>query len=415
MAKKFGQFGKNVMKSLGRTGLAVTKDLMPNLSTSIKENKDFVVEKYKTAKETPRNSEIQSTFLYRTTKSLISNALEDLKTGNLNNTDREKKAETDSFAAMFNIDMSIFDDELDLPEGDSIANDVNMGSFNISADFSEETTQDIKSIAKMSGANLKMLNVGMTHLTYQVSSLLHFNNQNTVRFYETVEQKLHDIGSSTEIMASYYKDLFENGQKKNTSSSNPLTDFMGMSGLNIKEWIDMYSRANEDDGFMSLVKMALDIGKVELQGIAANPLGYLSKKAVKTLMPKRIKNTMGRFDEMFGMLPMLVQGLGNSKNSYLRSLGEIFNLDRFKIKNNKYKYERGAISFDGVTKRAITQVIPGYLSRILTALSNRDKDKNLVYDYNMGKFVTTSDVKQKFDADMDMDLSSSLDNSETDE
>ena len=111
MARKFGSFGKNVMKSIGRTGLAVTRDLMPNVSRSVKENKDFVVEKYKEVNEKPKNTDIKTTFLYKTTKSLIDNALEDLKNGNFNNEERQKKAETESFANMFGLDLNMFDDD----------------------------------------------------------------------------------------------------------------------------------------------------------------------------------------------------------------------------------------------------------------------------------------------------------------
>ena len=412
MAKKFGTYGKNVIKSLGKAGLSATKDLMPNLSNSIKENKDFIADKYREVKDRPRNSDIQSTFLYRTTKSLVQNALEDLKTGNLNNTNREKKAETDAFAEMFNIDMSAFElDELDLESGSSesfsmedssaTAGDINTESFNITADFSEETKYDIKTIAKMGGANLRVLNMGMTNLSAQLTTLTQFHNENTTRFYQTVETKLNEISSNLDIVSSYYKDMFENSKRNHGPKDSLMADFFGKSGLNLKEWLDISKEKNDSSAYMDLFKMGLDIAKIQASSIAANPLGFLLKSGVKTIIPKRIKNTMGRFDEMFGMLPLLVQGFENSKNSYLRSLGEIFNLDRFKIKNNKYKYEKGAISFDGETKRAITQVIPGYLSRILTAVSSNNQDKNLHYDYDMGKFVTDADVKRKIRQEID--------------
>ena len=410
MARKFGSFGKNVMKSIGRTGLAVTRDLMPNVSRSVKENKDFVVEKYKEVNEKPKNTDIKTTFLYKTTKSLIDNALEDLKNGNFNNEERQKKAETESFANMFGLDLNMFDDDYSLDSGEE---DVNVASFNIDADFSEETVHDIKSIAKMGGANLKVLNLGMNNLTYQLSSMTHFYNENTTRFYETIEEKLNDIASNLDTVSSYYKDLFENNKKgMRGSGDSTFADFMGLQGVSIREWIEYYKKAN-DSGSSELIKMLLDMGKAQYSNLAANPLGYISKTIFKGLMPKRLKNTMTKFDEMFGLAPILLQGLSNSNNSILKLFGGMFKLDKFKIKNKSYKYEKGPVSFDGITKRAITQVIPGYLSKILTALSSRKQDKDLHYDYDSGKFVTRKDITKKFNEDSEDSMRYALNKSGT--
>ena len=399
MAKKFGSFGKNVLKSVGRTGLAVTRDLMPNLSRSVKENKDFAVEKYKEVKEKPKNTDVKSTFLYKTTKSLIDNALQDLKDGNFNNEERQKKAETESFANMFGLDLNMFDD--DFIDGDetysmeeSDSSSFNLDNVNITADFSDETKHDIKSIARLGGANLKVLNLGMANLSAQLTILTNFHNENTTRFYETVEEKLNEISSNLDIVSSYYKDLFENNRRNTSPDESLMAKFFDMQGVNIKEWMDLKKEA-DGEGTMGVLKMLLDMGKAQYENLAANPLGYLSKSLMKAALPKRLKNTMTKFDNMFGMAPMLLQGFKNSKNPFLELLGDMFDLKKFKINNKRYNYEKGAISFDGVTRRAITHVIPGYLSRILTAVTGRDQDKGLHYDYEAGKFVSHKDLTKK--------------------
>ena len=56
-------------------------------------------------------------------------------------------------------------------------------------------------------------------------------------------------------------------------------------------------------------------------------------------------------------------------------------------------YKKGAIPFDGVTKKAIVDVIPTYLRKIYSELSGQ---KEMIFDYESGKYKTADDIQREF-------------------
>ena len=56
------------------------------------------------------------------------------------------------------------------------------------------------------------------------------------------------------------------------------------------------------------------------------------------------------------------------------------------------KYEKGAIQWDGESKKALVEVIPTYLRRIESALTGEDER---VFDYDKGNFLNIKDVKKR--------------------
>ena len=57
------------------------------------------------------------------------------------------------------------------------------------------------------------------------------------------------------------------------------------------------------------------------------------------------------------------------------------------------RYEKGAVAWDGYSRKALTNVIPGYLRRIEAALTGGHE---IDYDYDRGKWVRLSDVKAEY-------------------
>ena len=82
-----------------------------------------------------------------------------------------------------------------------------------------------------------------------------FYNENSTRFYETIEEKLNNITNNLDTVSSYYKDLFENNKKgMRGSGDTTFADFMGLQGINIREWIEYYKK-NNDSGYKDLIKI----------------------------------------------------------------------------------------------------------------------------------------------------------------
>jgi hypothetical protein len=78
-------------------------------------------------------------------------------------------------------------------------------------------------------------------------------------------------------------------------------------------------------------------------------------------------------------------------NPFLSTIGKIFGIesgvnDSLDMSN----YNKDKVDFDGKTKKSITEVIPGYLAKILSTLSGQ---KAQVFDYEKGSFRDISEVK----------------------
>ena len=89
------------------------------------------------------------------------------------------------------------------------------------------------------------------------------------------------------------------------------------------------------------------------------------------------------------------QTMSLSSNATARAVGKALmvkpeSLD--KVATDKYD-KSGKVFFDGATREAIVNVIPTYLSSMVSLLSGKERT---VYDYNKGVFKTISQAKQEF-------------------
>ena len=85
----------------------------------------------------------------------------------------------------------------------------------------------------------------------------------------------------------------------------------------------------------------------------------------------------------------------SSSNGILSKILDFLHIDN-SLKNtlDPSKYEKGKVDFDGITRKSIVEVIPTYLSKILSTLNGKDEIR---FDYDKGTFRTTKEIKQSRD------------------
>ena len=125
MGKKTA-FLKNAGRTLGTATIDAAGDLMPNLKRSVNQNKAYIKNAYTKYKSDQKESDWHDSYLYRATKRMVDNAIEDLKSGNFNNKQRAEKLSNDAFNKAFNFDFDNidfdsenFDDELNFNNNDN--------------------------------------------------------------------------------------------------------------------------------------------------------------------------------------------------------------------------------------------------------------------------------------------------------
>ena len=159
--------------------------------------------------------------------------------------------------------------------------------------------------------------------------------------------------------------------------------------------------ADANDGTMDLVKTMLDSGA--LNTIGSSPLKALTDTFVKTLVPKLMKDSLKELNQtlsgLTGSILMKITDMNGDINPIISKIGEVLGLESVLKGNvNTSNYEKGSVPFDGVTRKAIIEVIPTYLSKIYSAVSGKGETR---YDYNRGRFTSLEKIQQEYNNMMD--------------
>ena len=76
-------------------------------------------------------------------------------------------------------------------------------------------------------------------------------------------------------------------------------------------------------------------------------------------------------------------------------LGDIFGVsDQYYTAYDTAGYKKGAMSWSGEDHKALTEVIPTYLSKIYDSISGKGESR---YDYEKGKFVSEKDIRDAWE------------------
>jgi hypothetical protein len=352
------------------------------------------------------------------------NAITDLKSGNLYNTQREEEVMMQGMGFESG-DMS-FDDFGDFggkEEGDDFGD---MGDdFGMEESGNESPSEKTSILSKPISSKKKDLteeNILANNKTKIIMDSIF--NQNIISslgmIYKTTSQSL---AFQTSVVQTHYKRAEEYYDK-----SERLFEAMGETLENVKillsesnEFAGVYrnskggsSYADEKTGIAGKLNDWFEDNFGEgsmglyamLRNIAANPFGALMKEAIipsfkKQKWFKKIKGLDKMVSSISSTLPEYLGKFDSVDNPILSMFGDFFKgLDKTKkfstsgFGTESLEYEKGAVPFDGSTRNVINKVIPFYLSKILNA--NESLAKGLGVDLKAGREIIWSDDEGKF-------------------
>lgn len=350
-------------------------------------------------------------------KDLSKNIVSDIKSGKwFGNSERASKANNELMKTMFGMD----DEEFDMLMGDNDDFDFfddEEGDFEESFE-NQKTTMNINKTdnRKINYDGSQMINnVTRVHNTKvvsanmnQLASLSISLNQKVISNLEVMSSQLSQINDFNinvqqkffEQTTEFYdvlKDFMDKSnliQRENLNSMDDFTDIIDESGIfNIHEYFKLLGkRMNGGDS------MTNDLLVGMLKGAIADPLGTVFREVIiDKVIPDSMRKLADKVNDMFISIPkafaMKMQQMSRSDNPFISSIGKFFALPQKSENASLAKYNKGPIPFDGVTKKAIVQVIPTLLSKIHSAIIG-SKDE-LVMDYDKGTFTTKNAVKRK--------------------
>ena len=434
---------KNVMKSVAYAAADVGAEHTPGIQEFTSTNKEFAVATYailKNPKQTLRRSvsAIQESKIYKTLDYGIRNASEDLRTGNFYNKERKDRDEL----KLSGFDVSDMNDLSEFGIDDDWESSIGSSSKN-----TEITAGDMKIVESIEGSNAALanstVNAIITSSNYEIknsrvnTSMLYMQNERLLGglhkditvIGSTMQQMYNLQCSSLQNIDKNMSDFFTQESKLNVERNKILAELLELQRSAYKPASDKEKEALDkkkstkttwddinSDGIINISEYVNAVKKninsqlsTLIPGFGgdsnmfatylASPLEEAVKYVVNGVIPATVKAATKELDSSIsGIFSTIIARLGNarSKGDGLGGfLGKIFGINTSVDRSiDTSRYEKGPVPFDGITRKAIIDVIPTYLRRIEAVLSGRPEE---LYDYRNGKWTTFKNIKTTYD------------------
>ena len=436
---------KNVMKSVAYAAADVSGEYIPSIKEFNSSNKDFAKSTYAALKNpvyTVRRSvqAIQQSKVYKALDYGARNLSEDLRTGNFYNKARKDRDE---------LSLSGLDTNWDDLSEFGIDSDWESKRDSQSSRNQEVTAGDMKIVESIEGSNAALANAtvnavitsshneiknsrataGMLYMQneklfgglhkditvlgstmqqmYKLQDASLRNIDKNLSDFFTQESKLSQernniLKEMLELQRNVYKSAADKEKEtagKRKSSSIRWSDISTNGMVNISEYFAAVKK-NINNELSSIMPGGFGEDSNMLATFMTSPLEHLMKYVVNGVIPATVKAASKQLDgTVSGIFGNIIGELGNARSK--NEGGLLGFISKFlgvstsvKRDVDTSKYERGPIPFDGITRKAIIDVIPTHLRRIEAAITGRPEE---MFDYKAGKWVKVSDVKKRFD------------------
>ena len=452
MAKgvKVSTYLKNVAKSFGYAGIEVFNEYNPTVTKLFKDTKETTQDLYQSIKdftaEKKGSAEEQDLKSGGFIKNTLNNLKDDIRTGQWYNKSRQEAMANDMVAGImgddFDFDFDMDDDWGDLDSDDdidisddskaemteeskstaailagmdtvgySVANSVNQATSKSASAIIAAQTASNKALYDLNVKGFSNVTKALLTVDQSVNTLVKLGEpltahmQNSATFFTNTTETLNQMNQSLKEIAKNTAGAPSARDRNAKDAKGTFSSVFGSDGLDISSYVQMIK-----DNISEYKDMA-DMGINVLKGMKNNfSLGAVGMKAlVKSMIPEVMKESQKQFNEALkgGLGAAIVKGRSvadNTSNPILSVLLDMV-LPKSGYKNslNNRNYNKGKVAWDGVSRKALTEVIPVSLMKIYSVLSGTDEMR---YDYDKGKFVKQSGIKREFNNQRNMYIQS---------
>ena len=431
----------NYLKNLGKSLVFATvedtiKAEMPSAAEFVSTNADTMKHVYhgvKDYKSTVKRAGqmISNTGLYQAGDYAFKSALEDLKTGNFYNQQRGddlmmKSMGMDDFDMDFDEDFSMESDNTPSLDHDTEATIQTIeastaASTNAIAGATVKSAEHIAGTVRQSTSLMfaqqeklfSGLNNNILGMHGTLSNIMAFNQnnlqahlENSRKYFEESSQLNRENNAILKEMLDMQRFDFQARQKsreeaaKRTKDKFNINNLMGMNGgMDIASYFNHIKKNATDELEMSELGILAGMDPDQLKMMVANPLSIIPIAIGQGIIGKNVRAQMKKLDKTlsgtFAHMLAELHRAGQERDGIAGIIGRIFGAKQemtTKLKTDKF--EKGPVPFDGITKKAIIDVIPGHLARIEAALTGNSAP---VYDYESGKWTTMAKIKERRD------------------
>ena len=427
---------RNATKSFGLVTKDVIASIMPDTASTIDWNAEVMMNSMDMIKTIRDNNGIRNAFgkqfanlpQVKASKLVIKNALDDFKTGNIYNEARMLNGGFDDSGFDDFGDGPTFIDD-DFSDGPTFIDDDDGGSVDTSVTTSNKTPVTIintmplaKSISASTEATIStMTSIAEQQFAVETEKAMFTERHNGIMLnaLSSINDNLallvqFNSDSTTQYHAAateYYKqsiELLQNiessgkTEEKEIKKSKVHDMFTSSGGIKLDEYLkrlktNMIDIKDLNPMIGTIIDQVLDVDFIS--GLALNPIGTLLPMVIESFLSTNLKNVVGKFDKRINSIaPAIlarINSFNDNENPFLDGLNKVFGTN-VRAKKSVYlnEYEKGTITWDGESKKALVEVIPTYLRRIESALTGREER---IFDYDEGVFVSQKRLQKQFD------------------
>lgn len=427
---------KMSMRNIGNDLVSSNFSNTKNTITDVKNGYQEIVNGRKSSGLNGIKNRLKQTALFRFATDLTKNAFEGLRTGKFYKSDDEMLGIDDSaFDFDFNIDTSSGDNFFYDDSGDGTPQQASSEpAKSYSGDMA--TFGAVGKLAKsMTGASKASSNAVINATVEGLFKTANSINQTIVSATSDLKAEIIEHKGYLKSIAETAKEQLAQQQKLVALQTEMLTEHKAMKEMfsdymlpkinkkedeterGIPEWYNSMRKGQMLESMKSIggeAVRAVDMEKTQgmfsiakamlpmlLMAYGKNPFKlvndfilepFLNKKFGLGDMSKKLERTFSSTQD-FVNRQFMTMSLSSSPT--LRAMGSALmvkpeSIDN--VKTDKYKPSERAF-FDGATREAIVNVIPTYLSSMVSLLSGKERT---VYDYNKGVFRTMSEVSREY-------------------
>ena len=233
----------------------------------------------------------------------------------------------------------------------------------------------------------------------QTTKIQNQMNENLNKFMTNVDNNVAKLTAQMDELLKMQRNMYNPQKQEEQNKRAGYDDLISRGGvLNIREYAKHVKR-QAFNTLNSLTGNGLSMLLGDTTGENSNLLAQFAATPFRSTMATLMNKALGaRFDKaaaelnttLAGIIPSLIAKMNNagkkSDNGIMGFLGKIFGIkDKSNETINPGAYNKGAIPFDGITKRAITDVIPYYLRKMTSALTG---GQEMTYNYESGRWMT---------------------------
>ena len=270
-------------------------------------------------------------------------------------------------------------------------------------------THNVRAFGQMN-STLDAMNSNIGSVMQYFDNNLTKHLENSTEFFSTVTPLLQDqVALLREIAQNTKPKEDESKKKEEENKKHKITydSIVDGSGLpDFDEYVkkigkNIQAYANEQTMGMGSMLSSLGGDTNILASFAANPYGMLMDKMMDKLTPKAIERGFLELNKsiggLFGSAITRFNTMANDRDGSMltQAIGKIFGVRSARKSGiDTTNYEKGKVDWNGKSEKALTEIIPNKIDKIISLLSGKEET---TYDYETGKYVTMDQLKTEYE------------------